>query len=491
MAKTKTSAADAGRVGRGNGQQSRTVAVIGGGVSGLAAAYYIRKLAAARNLDVRVLVFEKEKRAGGKVRTHRRGGFVIEAGPDSVMTANSNLMELCAELGLTDRMIGQRAENQGVYIFSRGALEKLPEGSGAMLPTRVMPMLTTGLISFPGKIRASAEILLPKSTVHGEESVAAFVTRRFGREIYERIAEPLCAVIYAVDPEKASLKRTLPYLARMEAEHSSILKASLAMRKRPGNASMPTSVSFEGGMAELVDALAGKVGKRNISLGVEIGSISRPGGRMAGRYLVNPLHGHALAADAVVMAVPAYEVGRITAGMDGQLAATASEIPYSTLAIITLAYDSDRVSERIAGTGFLVPRVEGRKVSAVTVSSNKWPKRAPKGHSLIRCYFNDSYTGLHVSSTDARLVEMAKEELRDIAGIDEEPAFSHVQRWEKGMPIYTVGSGEKVSAIEEMTRTHPGLFVTGAWKRGIGIPSCISESLNSAMQVIEYFGKAK
>ncbi len=212
----------------------KTVAVIGSGISGLSSAYYIKRIAEEAHISIKVTVLEKDSAIGGKLRTESANGFTIECGPDSILASGAPAMDLFKELGLDGKLITQSTENRGTYILSGGTPMKLPEGMNGMLPTRLMPMLTTPLISVRGKLRAAMEPFVPRSKAE-DESIAAFVQRRFGSEVYDVIAEPMCGVIYAVNPENASIRRTLPYLSRLEKEHRSILVHGLSARKGRGS----------------------------------------------------------------------------------------------------------------------------------------------------------------------------------------------------------------------------------------------------------------
>ena len=461
----------------------KTVVVAGAGISGLATAYYIRNNAAKAGLEVRVLVIEKDARIGGKLGTDKGNGFIVEMGPDSVFASDQQMLQLFRDLGLEGRIIHQSTENQGTYILKRGAMHKLPEGMAGMLPTKLLPLLATPLISPQGKLRAALEVFVPRSIKY-DESIASFVRRRFGGEVYDAIAEPLCGVVYAVNPEHASVHRTLPYLARIEAERRSVLLAGLASKKGREGSPPQQFVSFRGGMSELVVALADSIGTDNIMAGTAVEALYPVNGS-EGRYAVRA-GGKSTEADAVVLAVPAYELSRLAAGIDKKIAVGAGTIKYSTLAIVTLAYGPGAVDGRLRGNGVLVPCKENRSINAITISSNKWAGRAPEGHSLLRCYFNDSYTSAHVSLDDTALVLLAREELNEIAGIREKPLFSMVQRWERGMPIYSIGSSARTAAIENAAKSHPGFFAVGAWKAGIGVPRCIADARTTAERVIKY-----
>ncbi|MCL5412396.1 MAG: protoporphyrinogen oxidase [Candidatus Marsarchaeota archaeon] len=468
-------------------RRSRSVVVIGGGVSGLSTAYYINRLWTASGvrdkLDVTVL--ERSGGAGGKIATERRDGFVIELGPDSVFADGGAFTGLCAELGISGKTIAPAQRSSSACLLLGGALKELPRGLTSMLPTALMPILTSDILSPVGKLRASMELFVPRGR-GGDESAAAFVRRRFGNEVYERIAEPLMCGIHAGDPARTSMRSAFPSISAMEARRRSlILGAASRGAAKQAHGSRPAGfVALDAGMSGLTDALAralgGSVRTNSAVESVSIGNVAE------NRHTVVLRGGTTMRADAVVMAVPAYDSAALVEQSDPELARMLNSIEYRSVAIATLAYKSADVRERPVGSGFLVPRIEGSRLSAVTWSSMKWAGRAPPDTLLARCFFNDAYGGEALYLDDDSLVQLAHGELAKLFGIGAAPILSRVQRWRRGMPQYTMGHAELVGAIADRLHEHSGLFMTGAWIDGVGIPRCLSNATKTANEVFDY-----
>ncbi len=465
----------------------RDIVVIGGGISGLSAAYYIRKLAAGSGTEVNVTLLEEGGRTGGKIRTDFDGGFLVEGGPDSVMASRGRFMELCEELGIWGRVIAPSAQNGGTFIFLDGALKKIPSGMTLMLPTSIGSLAVSDIISYKGKARSAMEVLVPRRTDDLDESVASFVRRRFGAEVYERMAEPIISGIHSGNPEITSTKCTFPLLRKMEAEHRSIIIGMLKSRKggKKGGAGF---VSFDGGMACLVAALEAAVGKPAIRTNSRACRVSVDSGRdgLGRGYHIGMDDGTSIHADAVVFATPAFVTSSLLEGIDRGLASLLAGIPYNTIATVSLAYREDSMPGGAQGAGFLVPRISGMRLAAATWSSSKWAGRAPEGHYLIRCYFSGAYQDGRVAMDNDALVRAAEEDLRTVMGVTARPVLAKVYIWRNGMPHYTLGHDERVASIAAAAAAHGGIFVIGAWKGGAGVPSCISGAYEESRLVVDY-----
>jgi oxygen-dependent protoporphyrinogen oxidase len=462
----------------------RTVAVIGAGISGLAAAYHIKKLARERGAEISLIVFERGATAGGKIVTDKVNGFVIDAGPDSVVAERQKFEEFCGELGIGRDLIEPKAGSEGVSVLLDGKLERLPDGMRLMLPAKLAPLLSTGMISPLGKARAAMEVLVPKKSGDSDEDAASFVCRRFGREVYDRMAEPLLAGIHAGDPGHTSLRCAFPVLEEIERKHRSLILASRA-KETAAHKKDVRFESFANGMAELTSALSAAVGLENIRLGKNVRRIARAETSMP-KYLVEIDGDAPVLADAVVFATQAYEAGKIIEAFDKGVAALLGGIKYVPLITVSLAYRSAGVSDKMTGSGFLVPHREGRLLSAVTWSSSKWNRRAPEGYDLVRCYFNGAYSNDAFALDDDALISAAQVELKEAALITGKPLFGVVHRWDMGMPQYTVGHRERLDDLRRRLEGYSGIFMTGAWSNGVGIASCISNSEAVAQKVISY-----
>ncbi|HEY3999358.1 MAG TPA: protoporphyrinogen oxidase [Candidatus Xenobia bacterium] len=446
------------------------IVVVGGGIAGLATAWSLREAGYPGQLTV----LERDSRWGGKIRTEQVGPYLLEGGPESLLSHKPQGVQLAQKLGLEPRLINTRAENNGVFIWSGGRLQTVPEGFTMMVPTEIMPLLRTGLLSWWGKLRMGLDLFIPPRTDTADESIGAFVRRRLGSECLERIAEPMLAGIYAADADELSIHCTFPRFVDMERQYGSLVLAALAARRTPPPPSSRTAfVSFQNGLSELVDALHAALRSRDVKLrcGVNVQAWT-PDGVV--------LDGEKLAADVVVLAVPAFAAAALLRGSDTALSDALGELHYKSSATVTLAWPEDQVRRPLQGFGLVVPRRERRAVLACTWTSSKWGHRAPPGKALIRAYIAG-----HTEVADEQLIENVKAELTDIMDAPTGPPdLQELRRIEKGTPLYRVGHLDWVTRVERMATRHRGLFLTGSAYRGIGIPDCIREGERTAGQVM-------
>jgi protoporphyrinogen/coproporphyrinogen III oxidase len=447
------------------------VVVVGGGIAGLAAA---RRLESAAR-DVDVVLVESDDVLGGKIRTERVDGFVIEAAPDSFLSRKERGVGLCEELGLGDQLIGRRPENHRSFVRRGRDLHALPEGLTGMIPTNLDALERTALLSDDGKERFAAEIDVPAAVGDEDESVASFVTRRFGREAYDGLVEPLMTGIYGGDGELLSLRATFPQLRVLELEHGSLLR-SLPAQSVTGDG--PPFVSLRGGMNTLVTALVASLGRTKLLLGRPVARVSA----RADGYDVELADGETIRADGVVVATPAFVAAALLEELDADLAAAHADIPYASSVVVTLAFSTqDRAA--LDGYGYVIPRAESRDVLACTWTSQKWEGRAPAGDVLVRIYAG-RFGGRDLTlDSDDELVALARAEMA-LLGVTAEPALIRVQRWPRGMPQYVLGHLERMERIERALAEHHGLAVAGAAYRGVGIPDCIRSGETAAESVV-------
>lgn len=378
-------------------------------------------------------------------------------------------------------------------MYSRGRLEELPEGLALGFPTRLGPFLRSGLLSWPGKLRLGAEIFVPRRRAEEDESMGGFFRRRLGGEALERIIEPLMTGIYAGDAEQLSIRATFPRFPEMEREHGSIVRSMLAARRRHHASEKREPprwtpfVTLQGGLSELVRALAGRLSGVKVCTGRRVREI-RARDEGAG-YDVLLEDGAPLAADGLVLATPAFGAAGLLEPLDGTLAGLMRGIPYVSTATVTLGYRHAGFSHSLDGYGFVIPRIEGRTLLASTWSSSKWDHRAPDGAVLIRSYIGGAGRESALERSDGELVALVRADLRHVMGVTEEPVLARVFRWPRAMPQYLVGHLDRLAAIEERLTRLPGVFVAGAAYRGVGIPDCIRDGLGAADRVRAYFDK--
>ena len=445
--------------------------VVGGGIAGLAAAY---RLARAAPHAV-VTLLESSPHLGGKITTQRVADFVIEGGPDSFLARKPRGLGLCRELGLEPRLQGTNPNHRRTYIMRGGRLYDLPEGLSGLIPTRLGPLARTTLISPWGKLRMGLDYLLPAKRDSGDESLAEFVVRRLGRELYERLVEPLLSGIYAGDGANLSLAATVPQLRQAERAHGSLIRSLLAaQREAPAldaGSARSAFLTLEAGLAEIVEALEARMtGRVTVRLNTPVSHLSAvPGG-----YQVQLASAEALNAEAVIVATPAFVTADLLAGLDAEAASALRSIPHVSTATVSVAYRMADLPRQLDGYGYLIPRAENRPVLACTWTSTKFPHRAPPGFALIRAFVGSAGRETVLENDDETLVGLVRAELRRTLGVTAAPRLQRVFRWPRAMPQYTVGHLDRLAALEQRLAAFPGLLLAGNGYRGVGLPDCIA-----------------
>jgi len=493
------------------------VAIVGGGISGLSTAWYVEKEASAQGVPVVCTVYETSDRWGGRIRTdlieREEGRFVVEGGPDSFLTAQKPwAVDLALELGLADRLLGTNDAARKVYVLSHGKPVRVPEGVFLLVPTRFKPFLFSPLISPLGKLRMGLDLLIPPRKDYADEALGGFVTRRLGSEALDKIAEPLMSGIYNAEAERQSLLATFPRFRETELRYGSLIRGMLAgqaearrskRENRQGEGhrgsgagvhaqtfadGRPSStfVSFVSGTEEIVAALTERLGP-SLRAEVHVRGVRPGGGR---NYLLDVSDGRehvvgadTIQADAVVLAIPAYDAAGLLASICPAAAGILRTIRYVSTGTMSLAYKRDVSGERLGGFGVLIPRSEKRPLNAVTWSSTKFDHRAPEGFSLLRVFFGGSRSPGSMQLDDEELLGVVKKELRGIMGVDKDPVFHRVYRWDMANAQYDVEHLRRVEAIERVLPS--GVWVTGSPYRGVGLPDCVRQGQITATQVVE------
>jgi len=447
--------------------------VVGGGITGLAAAYRAVELARERAIELDLTLLEARARLGGTIATERAGGFLVEAGPDSFLSEKPWALELCRRLGVEDRLVRTDDRFRKVFVWRAGRLHPLPDGFQLLAPTKLGPFVRSGLFSWRGKFRMALDLALPRG-VSDDESLGAFVRRRLGREALERVAQPLVAGIYTADPDDLSLAATMPRFGELERrERSIILGLWRGSRRAPmvgtSGARWSLFVTFANGMEELVSTLASRLPTGAVRIKHRVDGVERHG---RGWRLLGGL-GPAVEADQVIVAAESYAAGRLLRYVDPGLATLLGEIPYASSATVTLGYRRADVPGPLDAFGFVVPRAERRALLACTFSSVKYPGRAPEGFLLLRCFVGGALNEGILQSDDGALVATTRDELRQALGVTAEPVLTRVVRWPKAMPQYHVGHGARIETIERGAAALPGLQLAGGAYRGVGIADCV------------------
>ncbi len=463
----------------------KRVAVVGGGISGLAAAHRVHELAP----DVELLLLEAAPRLGGVLETVRTDGYLIERGADNFITTPAWGIDLCRRVGLGDQLLQTNHEHRHAFVVCRGRLRRIPEGFVIMAPSRIWPVVTTPILSPWGKLRMAWEYFIPKRQEEGDESLASFVTRRFGRETYDRLVQPLIGGIYTGDPTKLSVRSTMPRFQDMERDHGSLIRAVWKQASKPksqmqggSGARYSMFMTLRDGISSLIDTLAARLPAGAVRTSTPVTRLARdPAGGW--QLTTGGAKPETLHCDSVVLAPKAPAAARLMAEIHPQLADQLASITHASCSIVSLGYRREQISHPMDGFGFVVPQVENRKVLSGSFSSVKYPGRAPEGSALVRAFIGGEMQPELAALPDDQLVAIAHAELGQLLGISGEPNLVLISRYEQAMPQYYVGHGERIRQVEAALEQLPGLYFTGNAFGGVGIPFCIYKSEKVAEKV--------
>lgn len=464
----------------------KKVAIVGGGITGLATAYYLHR----RGLgNVEYTVVESSPSFGGKIVTSQEGGFVVEGGPDSFITQKAAATELCRELGLSDQLINTNDAARKIFVWSRGKLRPMPEGVMLIVPTKISPFLKSSLISWPGKFRMGLDAVIPPRRDEGDETLAHFVRRRLGAEALDKIAEPMIAGIYVADAENLSLESTFPRFLDLERKHGSLIRGMMKQRRAAmnsnggsgnGHSRASLFMTLRGGMNQLTDALVAKLNPDSLMSNRGVVSLTSE----AGGFHLALSDGVHLHPDAVVLASPAYVTSDLLKETDPALATKLAEIRYVSTATVSFGFKREDVGHPLDGFGFLVPRSERRRIIACTWTSTKFDYRAPDGFVLLRAFVGGAHREELAEQDEAAIANMAREELGEMMGITSAPVLTQVYRWKGANPQYEIGHRERIAEIDRLASQHHGLYLAGAAYHGVGIPDCIQDGSRVANLII-------
>lgn len=460
----------------------RRFAIIGGGISGLAAAERLIEL--DPRLDL--VLFERGSRLGGVLSTLHEGGYQVEQSADNFITTVPWGLELCRRVGLGEQLIQTNPAQRRTYVTRAGRLHLLPDGFLMMAPTRLWPLAVTPLLSPVGKLRAAMEYFVPPRRDDDDESMAQFARRRLGREVFERLIEPLVSAVYAADMEKLSVMATLPRFREMEREHGSLIRA---MRRQRAGGRGPSDesgarysmfVTLRDGLSSLVAALASRLPPGTVRLETPVERILRSGNG----WDVEVRGGVHERFDAVILATPSYVSAQLLAGVDTELAGLLAMIEYSGTAVVTVAYEREQIAHPLKGMGCVVPAADHSPILAVSFSSRKYAHRAPPGKELLRAFVGGARREDLAEMPDATLVPLVLAELHALLGIRGKPIYQNVAHWPRTMPQYHVGHREQARKIESRLEAWRGLALAGNAYHGVGIPHCIHTGQRAAERVV-------
>lgn len=469
------------------------VAIVGGGIAGLATAYYLQEKARQAGLPLGYSLIESSATFGGKIVTDAQDGFVIEGGPDSFITQKPAALHLCRELGLEEQLLGTNDAQRKVYVLEGGQLRSLPDGVMLVVPTRFTPFALSPLISLPGKLRMGLDLFIPRRSDKSDESLADFIRRRLGQEALDKIAEPLMAGIHVADPERLSLQATFPRFIQLEQKYGSLIKGMLAQKAHGARQSRNGTgrkaslfMTLRGGLRELVEALVAQL-EGELLPGTRLTGLAwaSDGPTSAnGRYCLRMDDGRTLLADAVILATPSYTAADLVEPMHPALAAELRAIRYVSTATVSLGFRRAEFEHPLNGFGFVVAARERSRLMACTWTSTKFNQRVPDEHLLLRAFVGGPRNQELVALPDEALIQLVREELRQVMGVNATPVIARVYRWPEANPQYDVGHLQQVDHIEAMATDLAGLHFTGSAYRGVGIPDCIQQGQHTAERVI-------
>ncbi|MGA6982764.1 MAG: protoporphyrinogen oxidase [Candidatus Sulfotelmatobacter sp.] len=459
----------------------KRIAIIGGGISGLAAAFALEEHRRAGSLEY--ALYESSPNLGGVLRTEHIDGCIVEAGPDSFITEKPWAAELCRALGLGDELIGSNDAGRITYIFVRGRLIPMPDGLMFMVPTKILPTGFSPLFSWSTKLRMAQEMFHPPHAADADESVASLVERHYGAEMVDRLADPLLSGVYGGEAASLSVRAVLPRFAEMERTHGSLGRAMLASRKKtpkPANKpAAPLFTSLKNGMQQLIETLVPRLNPSSLITSTAVQSIRR-------RDSIWNISAGPNSADfdSVIVATPTHSSAQLLAASSPELSAELAAITYSSSITVGLGYDREVRQSLPAGFGFLVPRSAGQRLLAVTFVHNKFPHRTPPDRALLRCFFAASTAESIWELSDDAIIGIVRNELQQILGLRASPLFARVYKWKSAMAQYGVGHLERLERIDRLRRQLPGLALAGNGYRGIGVPDCVRSGQDAAKQLL-------
>jgi oxygen-dependent protoporphyrinogen oxidase len=458
----------------------KRIAIVGGGISGLAAAFALEERRRAGEA-LEFVVYESSPRFGGVLFTEQVEGCLIEAGPDSFLTEKPWAADLCRRLGIEDQLIGSNDADRKTYILVKGKLVPMPDGLMFMVPTQLSPAILSSLFSPATKLRVAREWWYPARASNGDESVAALVERHYGAEMVDRLADPLLAGVYGGEAAQLSVRAVLPRFVEMESKYGSLGRGMLAARKNVKRSLPAPSIfsSLKGGMQQLGEALVAKLPAEALRANSPVQAVQRQdrGWVVSAGYASDQF-------DAVIVATPASAAAVLLEIASAELASELRAISYSSSVTVALGFDQNVRVALPPGFGFLVPRREGKRLLAATFVHNKFPHRAPKDIAVVRCFLGGSRDEQVLQLTDENILNIVRDELRQILGVKADPLFTRLYRWKGAMAQYTVGHLERLQRIEGLVKPLPGLALAGNAYRGIGVPDCIRSGEAAVQQVL-------
>lgn len=466
--------------------EKQKVAIIGGGIAGLTAAFYLQKIARENNLPIEVKLIEATHRLGGKMQTVSRDGFTIERGPDSFLARKTSIIRLAKEVGMDDQLVHNSTGKS--YVLVDEKLYSMPGGSIMGIPTEIGPFITTGLFSLAGKIRAAADFFLPRSESGKDQSLGEFFRRRLGDEVVENLIEPLLSGIYAGDIDHLSLMSTFPQFYQVEQKYRSLIigmkKSAPPQTKKPAEGGKKEKkgvfLTFKAGLQSFAEAIETKLEPDSILKGHRVKQVTK----QDHGYELFLNNGETINADFVVVSTP----HKVTQAMFSQYAFfdPFKSVPSTSVANVALAFSEEAIKKDIDGTGFVVSRNSDYTITACTWTHKKWEYSTPKGKVLLRCYVGRAGDETVVDLSDDQIIKIVLTDLKKTMDITMDPEFAVISRWNESMPQYIVGHKQRLQTIKnQMAEELPGVFLAGASYEGIGVPDCVDQGEEAVKQILK------
>ena len=448
------------------------IAVIGGGISGLSAAYYLQRESVRCNKEIEVNIIDQSNHLGGVFRSNRIDGFLLEHGPENWISRKPQALELIKELGLADQVIGSNDKKRRIFVLHQRKLQPMPEGMGFLAPVHFKPFWASKLISFTGKARTLLEPLVPPSKQ--ELDVYSFLRRRIGRELTDKVAEPLISAIYGGDIKKLSIRSSLPDTYEMEQKFGSLWQGMRQNSHQKSASPNSLFLTMREGMEQLIEGLLKQFPNKlihrniqNLQLHLKSNFYQLSGDNFEQIF------------DIVILATPAFSSAEIIRNISPKAANILNQIDYSSTTIVYLAYNLDQFSHPLDGFGFVTPKKESRVLDACTWVSSKFENRCPSNTVLLRCAIHDGRQK-RVLSSDNKTQNEVHKELQEIMGFSCSPIFSSVIHSHRAMPQFTLGHTKRIAQIKNLLHFHPGLFLSSPFIGGVGIPDCIKTGKQTA-----------
>lgn len=466
-------------------EEKQKVVILGGGITGLTAAFYLQKEVREKNLPFEVILVEATHRLGGKIQTVVKDGFVIERGPDSFVARKQSASRLAEQVGMGDSLVSNTAGKSYVLVHER--LHPMPGGSIMGIPTEITPFITTGLFSLTGKMRAAADFFLPRSNPDQDQSLGEFFRRRLGDEVLENLIEPLLSGIYAGDIDQLSLMSTFPEFHKVEQQYRSLI---IGMKRgRPAPQKKTSSKENKKGMfmtpktglQSLVEAVEAKLDPNSVLKGHRVERVKKT----ANGYEVVLNGREVIQAACVVSALPHPVLPAIFSDYD--FFEVFDDMPATSVATVALAFPKEAIAKDIDGTGFVVSRNSDYTITACTWGHKKWPHSCPDDKVLLRCFVGRAGDEAIVDQSDDEIVKIVLEDMNKTMNITMDPDFAIISRWKDAMPQYTVGHKDRITTVlNHVDKNLPGVFLTGSSFEGLGIPDCIDQGEAVVTKVLEF-----